>query len=338
MWITFKSSVNTNTKKRIMIGVVYVPPIDSSYNGIKQDIFNIIELEYSKCANNYDIFLCGDFNARTSTLPDIITDEFTAFNGGQPNFACSNILADSQRYNMDTKANTYGKLLLELCKNTGLIIANSRIHQGKHRGSFTYYNRNGKSVIDYMLFDPNCYNMITDFAVAPKLVESDHCPIEFGLEIEPLGYTHKSVKDNDHVTVYKAYHKYIWNVSRTDQYKISLRRDECNNIIDQLILNANTDRSSDYICRLIHKLITTASSGILKKVNINKNNSSMKQMPTNAWFDSECNELRKKKYLCKAAEFNSHREQQLLPQLMQQLQTHDPKKKAKLQYKIESKS
>ena len=33
---------------------------------------------------------------------------------------------------MDTKANTYGKLLLELCKNTGLIIANGRIYQDKH--------------------------------------------------------------------------------------------------------------------------------------------------------------------------------------------------------------
>ena len=57
-----------------------------------------------------------------------------------------------------------------------------------------------------MLFDPNCYNMITDFAVAHKLVESDHFPIEFGLEIEPLCNTHKSVKNYDHVTVYKAYH------------------------------------------------------------------------------------------------------------------------------------
>ena len=74
--------------------------------------------------------------------------------------------------------------------------------------------------------------MITYFAV----VESDHCPIEFGLEIEPLFNAHKSVKDYDHVTVYKAYYKYIWNVSRTDQYKISLRSHECNNIIDQLIL------------------------------------------------------------------------------------------------------
>ena len=126
---------------------------------------------------------------------------------------------------MDTKANTYGELLLELCKKTGLIIANGRIYQDKHRGFFTYYKRNGKSVIDYMLFDPNCYNMITYFAIAPKLVESDHCPIEFGLEIEPLCNTQESVKDYDHVTVYKAYYKYIWNVSRTDRYKISLQRD-----------------------------------------------------------------------------------------------------------------
>ena len=39
-----------------MVGVVYVPPIDSSYIGIKQDIFAIIELEYSKYVNNHDIF------------------------------------------------------------------------------------------------------------------------------------------------------------------------------------------------------------------------------------------------------------------------------------------
>ena len=154
---------------------------------------------------------------------------------------------------MDTKANTYGKLLSELCKNTCLIIANGRIYRDKHRGFFTYYNRNGKSVIDYMLFDPNCCNMITEFAIAPKLVEFDHCPIELGLEIEPLCNTHESVKDYDHVTVYKAYHKCIWNVSRTDRYKIYPRRDECNNIIDQLILN--TDRSSDSIPFSIRQII-----------------------------------------------------------------------------------
>ena len=79
-----------------MFGVVYVPPIDSSYIGTKQDIFDIIELEYSKYVNNHDIFLCGDFNARTSNKPDFITDEYIVFNGDPPNFVSSNILADSQ--------------------------------------------------------------------------------------------------------------------------------------------------------------------------------------------------------------------------------------------------
>ena len=50
-----------------------------------------------------------------------------------------------------------------------------------------------------------------------------------------------------------------------------------------------------YYLKILIKLLFyySASSGILKKVNIDKNNSSMKQMPTNACFDSECNELRK---------------------------------------------
>ena len=160
VWIIFKDCININTNKKLMVGVVYVRPIDSSYIGIKQDIFDIIELEYSKYVNNHDVFLCWDFNARTSNLSDFITDEYTAFNGGQLNFVSSDILADSQRYNMDTKANTYGKLLLELCKNTGFIIANGRLYQDKHRGSFTFFNRNGSSVIEYMLFEPNCLSMI----------------------------------------------------------------------------------------------------------------------------------------------------------------------------------
>ena len=158
--IIFKDCININTNKTLMVGVFYVPPIDSSYIGIKQDIFDIIELVYSKYVNNHDIFLCGDFNARTSNLPDFITDEYTVFNGGQSNFVSSDILADSQRYNMDTKPNTYGKLLLELRKNTGLFIANSRLYQDKHRGSFPFFNRNGSSVIDFMLFEPNCLSMI----------------------------------------------------------------------------------------------------------------------------------------------------------------------------------
>ena len=124
--------------------------------------------------------------------------------------------------------------------------------------------------------------MITFFAIIPKLVESDHCPIEFSLKVQPFGNANKSIKAYDHVAEYKAYHKYIWNVSRIDQYKLSLRNDECIKIIDHLTLNAPSDRSSDHICELFQNLINNACFGVYKKINNNTNNSSEKQMPTNA--------------------------------------------------------
>ena len=74
--------------------------------------------------------------------------------------------------------------------------------------------------------------MIKNFAIIPKLVKSDHCPIEFSLKVQPFCNTNKSIKAYDYVAEYKAYHKYIWNVSRIDQYKLSLRNDECIKIID----------------------------------------------------------------------------------------------------------
>ena len=98
------------------------------------------------------------------------------------------------------------------------------------------------SVIDYMLFEPNCLSMIKNFAIIPKLVESDHCPSEFSLKVQTFCNTNKSIKAYDHVAESKAYNKYFWNVSRIDQCKLSLRNDECINIIDHLTLNATSDR------------------------------------------------------------------------------------------------
>ena len=121
-----------------------------------------------------------------------------------------------------------------------------------------FFNRNGSSVIDYMLFEPNCLSMIKkNFAIIYKLVESDHCPIVFSLKAQPFCNTNKSIKAYDHVVEYKAYHKYSWNVSRIDQYKLSLRNDECiKRIKDHLTLNATSDRSSDHICELIRTNLT----------------------------------------------------------------------------------
>ena len=91
------------------------------------------------------------------------------------------------------------------------------------------------------------------------------------------------------------------------------------------------DRSSDDICSLIHKLIITASSGIFKKININKIIISMKQMPTNALFDSECNELRKTiNTYAKRSNLNDTENNNNYHNLRNNYKSHDPKKKTKL--------
>ena len=46
-------------------------------------------------------------------------------------------------------------------------------------GSFTYYSPNGSSTIDYLILNED--NIISKFEVLPKLVESDHCPIQFNI-------------------------------------------------------------------------------------------------------------------------------------------------------------
>ena len=60
-----------------------------------------------------------------------------------------------------------------------------------------------------MLFELSCLNMIKNFAIIPKLVESDHRPIEFSPKVQPFCNTNKSIKSYDHMAEYKAYHKYI---------------------------------------------------------------------------------------------------------------------------------
>ena len=44
VWIIFKDCININTNTKLMVDVVYVPPIYSSHIGIKQDFAQL-----SKC-------------------------------------------------------------------------------------------------------------------------------------------------------------------------------------------------------------------------------------------------------------------------------------------------
>ena len=63
--------------------------------------------------------------------------------------------------------------------NTGFKIANGRMFKYNGIGRFTYYSPDGSSTIDYLILNED--NIISKFEVLPKLVESDHCPIQFNI-------------------------------------------------------------------------------------------------------------------------------------------------------------
>ena len=66
------------------------------------------------------------------------------------------------RVSLDTITNSHGIKLLDLCKSrpTSLRLANGRLQHDKQIGSYTYCNKQGASVIDYLLLSENDFNRI----------------------------------------------------------------------------------------------------------------------------------------------------------------------------------
>ena len=125
----------------------------------------MLKEEVAMYIETHHILLCGDFNSRTGQAPDYEAGVIHT-NG-------------NQRSNEDKVINKYGQLLLKFCINTGLKLANGRMYNDNGIGRFTYYSPNGSSAIDHLILNED--NIISKFEVLPKLVESDHCPIQFNI-------------------------------------------------------------------------------------------------------------------------------------------------------------
>ena len=125
---------------------------------------------------NGKTFIVGDLNSRTGSLTDILESdryldsEFDdddmlyddIFNGN------NNIMKN--RNNMDSMINENGRKLISLCKSTGHIIANGRLHNDMD-GKFTYCSTRGESVTDYLLFNMFDTLCISDFDIIMLLIK-----------------------------------------------------------------------------------------------------------------------------------------------------------------------
>ena len=135
--------------------------------------------------------------------------------------------------------NAFGELLLDLCKTTGLRIANGRLYNDKNIGKFTYYKHNGKSVVDYLICRDSMLDMICDFCIGDITeCSSDHVDVSFVLTTRErcIEQIHRS---EHHLSYKPSDYKYIWKRELAPLYHDGLSREE--SIFTQ-ILNFKRDR------------------------------------------------------------------------------------------------
>ena len=121
------------------------------------------------------VVLCVDFNSRTAEIRDMNLDGKLTISP----------LFNETRSNRDQTVNTYGRKLIDLCRDNDMLILNGRTRRDEtHKNDgFTCICHNGGSVVDYVISHVEAIASLSNFKVVEKLMESDHTPLSFKMEV-----------------------------------------------------------------------------------------------------------------------------------------------------------
>ena len=234
IWVKIKKEY-TGMGKDILIGTCYLSPEQGNKhteacNKLIDDILSFQETGH--------IIINGDLNAKTGNCNDTITpDKF------DETFCISNIELPPKRNSQDISVNPRGRELLEMCKSLELCIANGR-KIGDPFGSYTCFQWNGNSVVDYVITSASIFQFITTLKVGEYLPWlSDHSPLLFTLEI-PI--TQETESDNPPSPIQNAPKQYIWQMGDSKRFIEVLNSPEIDTILTE-ILNLNHTNPNDIV-------------------------------------------------------------------------------------------
>ena len=273
--------------------MVYFPPENSTCNTV--DMFTTLLEEVSSLPQNVDKIICGDFNPRTSNLPDFFANVYHQGSDGvlwpqlQTN---ADILSDKvfQSYLRDTgrldrvsednaRPNYCGKQLLSFCKTSNLFIMNGRVGHDRGVGGFTRIDTTGKSVVDYLLTTPPTFAMIRDFCIHNKVPESD---ISFSMAYKGES---ENKSRSEECTTWHSHYKYMWDKSSLQNLMPTLKDDisskycECYkaSIVNLDNTNDVASKFSTYFNQACQRLFDG------KSTKVNRHNHTRPW-----WFDAKC--------------------------------------------------
>jgi len=282
--------------KDIYICNVYISPINSTFTPQRDDIFSLIEDDIARFSALGNCLIIGDFNARTNCEPDFIVNDDDKYISLSSAYVSD---APVVRRSLDTKnVDTHGKLLLELCKSSGLRILNGR-KLGDSCGNFTCFNHRGApSVIDYILCNYNMLNDIEYFHVHDLLPYSIHCITSCTLKINWCSYSDILTEETP---LHEIPDQFLWNAHSLKAWRNFIIQPGTKSFVNTFIQNShdinisNTpgESCSDIILNNFYHLLENIgdTAGLVKSKISKRIYNEKSQKPRKRkqkWYDIDC--------------------------------------------------
>ena len=151
MWVMYSYG---GRNEILAIGIIYNHPVGSKY--YNERFYVELDEEINRIKTKFkeaQICLMGDFNARVGRKEPYVN---TRLHKNEYEREKEEVFT---RESKDNKLNYEGRKMLELCGNNNLVILNG-LAEGDEKGEYTFVNKVGNSVIDYVCVDVNMFNMV----------------------------------------------------------------------------------------------------------------------------------------------------------------------------------
>ena len=330
IWFKIKKDLLYDNKD-MYICATYVPPDKNVfYRKYECDVFEVIEQQIEHYNSLGNIAVIGDLNGRIGSEKDFIQQDILDNHLRDNLFAFIDYEQDipTDRRTEDNKPpNTFGRKILNMCKSTGLRVCNGRF--GDDSAKITFQNKNGCSIIDYMLLNTgsSAFDNINNFIVDKFNTFSCHAPLLIDLKLSD-----KFKVDKICTCKTVKYNTYKWDEGQKDRVREELlnNSDKIENLmndiseetvnIDNIVQNMNailSDVADKYVKTEVTK--TVKCDYCISKQRKHFVGERSNRSADKPWINDECKELYIK-YKRTLSDFNRNRnnENRLLLNLAKQ--------------------